>query len=92
MIPDERIFSFSEISALGPLPLLVPIGLTGVAALAAWTKRPIIVFVLGVVLMGYSFITGFSIGNAYMPAGIALVVAAGVGFALPKPVGVDDSK
>ena len=41
MIPDERIYSFSDISALGPLPLLVPIALTGVAALAARAQRAV---------------------------------------------------
>lgn len=86
MIRDEKIFAFSDISALGGTPLLIPIALTGLAMLAAWTNRAITLFVLSLALMGYSFITGFSIGNAYMPAAYVLVIAACIGFALDDRV------
>lgn len=67
--------SFSEVSALGPLPLIVPIVLTVTAIYAAWSRRPIVLLVLAGVLLAYAFVTGFSIGGAYVMPGIILLAS-----------------
>ncbi len=71
---------FAQVSALGPVPLLVPAGLTLVAVWAAWTGRLGVLVGTALTLAGFSLLAGFSIGGAYLPAavvvGIAVAVAA----------------
>lgn len=72
----EKYERFEDVSRLGAVPLVVPAALACLAALAAWKRRPRIVFGLGLAVLGYALISGFSIGSAYMPAGAAIVLAA----------------
>lgn len=66
---------FEDVSGLGAVPLLIPVALTGIATLASWRRRPLIVLALGLILFGYGVLTGFSIGGAYMPSAVAVLVA-----------------
>ena len=67
--------SFSDISTLGIVPLLIPVLLAGWALWAAWRRRILGLAVATLVFLVYCFITGFSIGGAYTPAGWGLAVA-----------------
>jgi len=64
------------------LPLLIPVGLTGLAliALLAWRdgggQRTILLWILTGVLLGFCVLGYLSIGVMYVPAAIALVVAS----------------
>lgn len=70
-----RYRSFSEVSQLGPLPLIIPASLAMVAAWAAWRGSKVGLGVATVLFAGFTLITGFSIGNNYLPAAGALVLA-----------------
>ncbi len=70
---EER--SFSDISTLGIVPLVIPVLLAGWALWAAWSRRILGLAVATLVFLVYCFITGFSIGGAYTPVGLGLVVA-----------------
>jgi hypothetical protein len=60
--------SFSEVSGLGVAPLIVPVLISAGAAWAVWQRNRGGV-IGGTALMGiFTFITGFSIGGAYIPA------------------------
>jgi hypothetical protein len=80
-VQAEKYERFGSVSGLGATPLVIPVLLSGVATLAAWMKRPLMLFSLGLVLLVYGFVTGFSIGSAYMPAGGVLLLAALLAFA-----------
>jgi hypothetical protein len=67
---------FSELTPLGPLPLIVPLLTAAAAFLAAWTNRPIALSVGALVMLAYAFVTGFSIGGMYQPVGGALALSA----------------
>lgn len=67
--------SFSSMSGLGPVPLLIPVALAGLAAWAVLRRRRAVLIGATVVLAVYALLTGFSIGLAYVPAVVALVVA-----------------
>ena len=67
--------SFSDVSTLGIVPLLIPVLLAGWALWAAWRRRILGLAVATLVFLFYCFITGFSIGGAYTPAGWGLAVA-----------------
>ena len=69
--------SFSEVSGLGAVPLLIPVLFAALAAWAAWRGRPVTLGVAALLLAVFTFITGFSIGGAYIPAAWLLIVAAG---------------
>jgi hypothetical protein len=75
--PAERFVDrhFSEVSGLGIVPLVVPTVLAGLATWAAWRRRLLGLFVVTLVFFGFCFITGFSIGAAYVPIAPALLVA-----------------
>ena len=67
--------SFSSISGFGPVPLLVPVALAGLATWAG-LKHHRAVLIGATVLLGlYTLLAGFSIGLAYVPAVLALIVA-----------------
>lgn len=65
-------------SLLGAMPLLIPVVVAAASVWAAWANRPIALFAFSLTLLGYSFVTGFSIGNAYWPAGVMALIAAAV--------------
>jgi hypothetical protein len=67
--------SFSEVSGLGVEPLVIPIILVALATWAAWRQRTLLLGTLTLVFAAFSFITGFSIGAAYVPGVSALLVA-----------------
>jgi hypothetical protein len=74
--------SFSEISLLGPVPLVIPAALAIFAAWAAWRGRGFALAIAALLFAGYGYITGFSIGGAYRaPAG--LLIAATILALLP---------
>jgi hypothetical protein len=74
-IPLESYRSFSDVSDFGALPLIIPVVLAVLATWAAWTGRKAILALATALIIGYSFITGFSIGSAYHPAAGILVLA-----------------
>jgi hypothetical protein len=75
-IQAEKYERFQDVSVFGAVPLVVPVILAGLATVAAWARRAVVLFVLALMLLVYGFVTGFSIGSAYMPAGAVLLVAA----------------
>ena len=68
----------SEISHFGPAPLIVPAALAALAAWAAWRGHRLAVGVSALLLVAFMFVSGFSIGAAYIPAAGLLVAAAGL--------------
>ncbi len=67
--------TFADVSAFGATPLVVPVVLAALALWCAWTVRPRALFATGLTLAAFSFVTGFSIGAAYLPAAAAIVLA-----------------
>ena len=67
--------SFAEVSLLGFVPLVIPALLAGWALSAAWRRSLVGLAVSTLVFLVFCIITGFSIGGAYTPAGLCLVVA-----------------
>jgi hypothetical protein len=74
--------SFSDVSDWGAAPLIVPAILAALATWAAWTGRKIVLALATVLFIGYTYITGFSIGSAYHPAAGILVLATVIAFAV----------
>jgi hypothetical protein len=70
---DSR--SFADISALGPVPLIIPVLLTGISAFAVWRRRVTPAVIATVVLLAFVVLGGFSIGPGYLPAVGALIWA-----------------
>lgn len=66
---------FDEVSSAGPVPLLVPIGVTAAALAGAVAGSTPFLGFSAFLLFVLSFIGGFSIGGAYMPAALALGLA-----------------
>jgi len=75
--------SFASESALGPLPLIVPVVLAGIATWSALRRHRWALISATVLLAFFTFITGFSIGLFYLPAAASLVVACVVALAAP---------
>jgi hypothetical protein len=67
--------ALSEVSQFGPLPLVLPASLAMIAAWAAWRGYRLILGIATLLLAGFTLISGFSIGAAYLPASGALIVA-----------------
>ena len=67
--------SFAEISALGPVPLLIPLLISASGAWAVWRGRLLPATIAAGLLVVLVFLTGFSIGTGYAPAAGALVWA-----------------
>lgn len=67
--------SFSDVSGLGIVPLVVPIVLVGLAMWFAWRQRTLALGAVTLAVAAFCFITGFSIGRAYVPVAGALFVA-----------------
>ena len=70
---EER--AFSDHSTLGVVPLVIPVLLAAWALWAARRRRTPALAVATSCLPVYCVLTGFSIGGAYMPAGLGLLVA-----------------
>jgi hypothetical protein len=68
--------SFASISALGPVPLIIPVALVAVGAWSAYRRHRLVLVVATGAIALFAFLTGFSIGLAYLPAAAALVVAS----------------
>lgn len=77
--PDRQVVeyrAFSEISHAGLLPLVVPVVLATLATWAAWRGSRVGLSGLALLFGVFTFISGFSIGGAYLPAAGVLIVAA----------------
>jgi hypothetical protein len=74
--PVEQTRRFSDVSRLGPVPLMVPAAVAGLAALGVWRRRSLLLMLLPTAaLLLFCFVAGFSIGGAYVPAGALLLTA-----------------
>jgi hypothetical protein len=78
---------FAEISGLGVLPLAIPVLISGLGAWAAHRRRRWGVVAAALALAIFTFVTGFSIGSAYLPAVCGLVLAGVVELVNPYPPG-----
>jgi hypothetical protein len=67
--------SFSEVSALGAVPLVIPVALAVSGMMAILGRRGAATVRSALLLLGFSIISGFSIGNAYVFPGLALLGA-----------------
>ena len=76
-VPSVWERSFSEVSSLGSVPLLIPVLFAGLGVWAAWHGQRVTLGVAALLLAVFTFISGFSIGGAYIPAAGLLLVAAG---------------
>lgn len=72
MVREVRPYSTSPV---GMIPLAIPFILAAAATLIARLRAPGYMAVLVGLFLGYSFITGFSIGGAYSGPGAVLVLA-----------------
>ena len=72
--------SFSSISALGAVPLIIPAVLVAIGTWSAHRHRKVVLFVATLLTAVFALLTGLSIGFAYLPAVAALVVASSVAF------------
>jgi hypothetical protein len=71
-----RYQSFSDISLLGPAPLIAPLLIAAVAVWASWRSHRLVLGVAAFLLAVFTFIGGFSIGAGYLPASGLLLLAA----------------
>ena len=71
--------SFRQVSLLGPVPLLVPVGFAGLGTWAAWRRRPVVLGTSALLLALFTFVSGFSIGGAYVVPSAAMLLAMVVG-------------
>ena len=71
---------FSAVSYWGPVPLLVPPLMASWALWAAWRQRIVGLSVATLLLLVFCVMGGFSIGPAYVPAGLCLIVSTGSSF------------
>lgn len=67
--------SFAERSALGPVPLLIPLVIAALGAWAVWRGRLLPATIAAGFLVVFVFLAGFSIGTGYVPAAGALIWA-----------------
>ncbi len=74
--------SFRAVSSYGFAPLLIPILISAIALWSAWLMRRLMLLVVTCLFILFVFITGYSIGAAYMLSGLALILAAFVAFAV----------
>ena len=77
--PGRQVVShlaFSEISPFGALPLILPVVIAILATWAAWRGVRTGLGGLALLFAVVTFVSGFSIGGAYVPAAGVLSVAA----------------
>jgi hypothetical protein len=74
-VPTVHYRSFSEVSRFGPAPLIVPVLIAAIAAWAAWRSHRVVLGFGAVLLVAFTFISGFSIGGGYLPASALLLAA-----------------
>ena len=68
---------FSEVSANGALPLIIPVLIAGLGTWGAWLSRRVVLASSALLLVIFTVISGFSIGAGYLPAsGLQLLAAA----------------
>jgi hypothetical protein len=67
--------SFADVSMLGAVPLVIPVGIAFVGAWGTWRRRWWPVVLSMVMMTAFVFLAGFSIGAAYTPAAGALAWA-----------------
>jgi hypothetical protein len=71
-----RFKKFSEVSGFGVVPLLVPVAIVFLAIWAAFTLRSIVLVSSLFLILIFWIITGFSIGMAYLPIVILLIITS----------------
>jgi hypothetical protein len=80
--------SFSSVSSLGPLPLIVPVIVAAIATWSAFRGHRHVLLGATILFTLYSLLTGFSIGLFYLPSAVTLLVATVLAFSSPdKPPG-----
>jgi hypothetical protein len=67
--------SFASVSALGPIPLIIPVVLAAIGMWSALRRHKLVLIGATVLFALFAFLTGFSIGLFYLPA-VALLVLA----------------
>jgi len=58
--------------------LCVPVALTALALYCAVRRRRVLLWVSGLVLLGFVVVSGFTIGMWYVPAALAVLIASGL--------------
>jgi hypothetical protein len=71
----QKTHFFADVSGLGMVPLLIPVFLACGAAFTAWHRAPDLLAVAVVLFFAYVYVTGFSIGGAYVRPGLTLAGA-----------------
>ena len=74
-VPTVHHQSFSDISLLGPAPLIVPVLIAAIAVWATWRSRKAVLALAAFLLVAFTFVSGFSIGGGYIPASAMLLAA-----------------
>jgi hypothetical protein len=89
--PLQRAFEyrpFAEVSGYGALPLIVPVFIAIIATYAAFRGLRLVLALSMILFVVFTFITGFSIGGAYLPCAGLLALSTVFAFAVsPKPEG-----
>jgi hypothetical protein len=66
--------AFHDASSLGLIPLVIPTLIALAGAWAAWRGAGVALLIAALLLAAFAFVTGFSIGGAYiLPAGLLLI-------------------
>ena len=72
---------FSEVSGNGALPLVIPVLIAALGTWGAWRGRRVLLGVSALLLAVFTFISGFSIGGAYLiPTGVQLLAFGAAAF------------
>jgi hypothetical protein len=66
--------SFAALSALGPVPLIIPVVLMAIGTWSALRRHKLVLIGTTILSALFAFLTGFSIGLFYLPAVALLVV------------------
>jgi hypothetical protein len=72
-VPIETTRRFADISLFGPVPLLIPVLLAGLATWGVWRRRRIAALIATALLLVFCFLAGFSIGPGYVVGAGAIV-------------------
>jgi hypothetical protein len=63
---------FADVSALGPVPLVIPVAIAALGAWGAWRQHPVLLGTSVALMLIFALLAGFSIGAGYLPAAGAL--------------------